>query len=82
MTFEIGKCYRHSTGIYMSIVGEVETTMWGTTLVAEATHDNYGLVPVGKDPARAVGWEEVTEEEWTEQFEPQGQPRQDTNEST
>ncbi len=73
MIFEIGKFYRHTTGIFMAIVGEVNTTMWGSTLIGESTHDSYGLMPVGRDEASAVNWEEITKEEWMEQFEPNDQ---------
>ena len=33
MRFEIGKVYRHARGQLMKIVGTVDTTLYGNTLV-------------------------------------------------
>ena len=33
--FELGKCYRHTTGSEMKIVGLARSTMYGTSLMAE-----------------------------------------------
>lgn len=54
----------------MAIVGEVETTMWGKTLIGEATHDSYSLMPVGNDESNAINWEEIEKKEWMIQFKP------------
>ena len=65
---EVGKCYRHTSGIEMSIVGTVETTLHGWCGVAEQTgcHD---LKPVAiNDKDAAVGWKEITHEEWLKNF--------------
>lgn len=51
MVFEKGKYYRHSAGAEMSIVGEVETTLYGNCLVAENAGKSCktDLSPVGRD---------------------------------
>lgn len=68
MVFEIGKYYRHSTGICASIICEANTTMWGKTLVAERS-DKNSLESFGGDEDAARGWEEITRDEWMLNFE-------------
>jgi hypothetical protein len=66
MVFEVGKCYRHTTGFEISIVAEIETVMYGSCLVAE---DAYGeLHPFGKREDNAVNYSEITKEEWMRNF--------------
>lgn len=67
MIFEIGKQYIHTTGEQMSIVGEVETTLYGTCLIAESSND-ANLKPVGKGESYAENWTEITKEEWMKNF--------------
>lgn len=62
MKFEIGKCYKHSGGGRMKIVGEANTTVWGNCLVGEETEGR--LTPVGRLEENAVNWEEISEAEW------------------
>lgn len=69
MIFEVGKFYKHTSGVHVAIRGKVKTTMWGETLVGESTGDSYGLVPVGEDEASAINFVEITEEEWLKIFE-------------
>lgn len=65
--FEIGKYYRHQTGEEISIIDEIETTMYGQCLVAES-NKSRDLKTVGKDPSSAVNWHEITKEEWIKNF--------------
>lgn len=46
MRFEQGKYYEHSSGEKIAIVGCVETTMYGKTLVAEQCN-KADLKPIG-----------------------------------
>ena len=80
MIFEIGKFYKHNTGVFLSIVGEAETTMWGKTLVGESNEDAYNLIPIGSDKASAVNWVEIPKEEWMTQFERQETPSKPSQE--
>jgi len=69
MLFEIGKCYKHTTGIMLKIVCEAETTMWGNTLIAEEEGKyGHGLTTVGNNANCNDNWSEITEEEWMTNF--------------
>jgi hypothetical protein len=68
MKFEVGKFYKHTSGVCVAIRAKIKTTMWGETLVGESTEDVYGLVPVGVDEESAVNFDEITEEEWEKIF--------------
>jgi hypothetical protein len=61
--FEVGKYYRHEAGDAMHILADVETTMWGSCLLAERAILG-ALVPVSKSEEAVINWEEITEEEW------------------
>lgn len=65
--FEIGKYYKHATGKVMNIVGLVNTTAYGETLVAEE-HGESNLKPVGVGKGYSENWEETTEEVWLAGF--------------
>lgn len=68
MKLEEGKFYKHKeTDSYISIVGKLDTTMWGEILVGESPEEPYGLIPIDgtKDSDE---WEETTKEEWAKQF--------------
>lgn len=67
MIFEVGKCYRHTTGHEISIVAEVETTMFGKTLLAEQT-DRLDFMAVGLSEANSENYKEITREEWMRNF--------------
>lgn len=61
--FEIGKVYRHEgTGILLHVVGEVETTGDGKTLVAEM--NNGELRAVGRSPSHAQCWAPICPGRW------------------
>ena len=56
MKFEVGKTYRHSTGMRMTIIGRLKTHTYGECLIGEyATGE---LVPVGESEENAVNWRE------------------------
>lgn len=68
MIFEIGKFYKHTSGKKISIVGCVETTMYGKTLIAEQC-DHYDFTPVAYNSDDATeGWIEINKDEWMECF--------------
>lgn len=57
MIFEVGKTYQHSTGKKMTIIGKLETHIWGECLIGETSDGE--LVPVGESEENAVNWVEV-----------------------
>lgn len=67
MEFEVGKYYEHSSGEQIAIVGEVETTLFGTCLVAESSN-HARLKPVGKGESYAENWKEIDKERWMKNF--------------
>jgi len=65
--FEIGKYYKHHTGITVKILCEAETKMRGNTFIAEKSGSMYHeLISVGNNIEYDVHWTEVTEEEFNE----------------
>jgi len=65
--FKIGKCYRHTGGGEMKIVGAVKSTQFGWTMIAE--EPMYGnFKPVASDEASSINWDEITKEEWMQNF--------------
>ena len=67
MKFELGKCYQHTSGEMMSIIGKANTCLYGDVLVAE-TSDSSSLMPVGTDDDAAVNWSEITKGKWLSIF--------------
>lgn len=67
MIFEVGKYYRHTTGEELSVVAEVDTTMYGRTLLAE-TNNSCGFLAVGSTEDHATNYVEITKEEWMKNF--------------
>jgi hypothetical protein len=67
MVFEQGKYYSHPSGEQMSIVGEVETTLYGKCLMAES-NKYANIKPVGKDESNAENWSEISKDEWMKNF--------------
>jgi hypothetical protein len=88
MVFEIGKCYRHESGLELKIVGEAIPTLYGQCLVAEGTDGN--LHPVGMREENTLNFTEISEEEWMKNFttenpkiiEEQGEPNKLNDEET
>lgn len=68
MAFKLGKCYMHSSGSMLKIVGLVDTTTYGICLVAEEVNGN--LKPVGMDNDASQYWSEVTEDMWKKATQP------------
>ena len=67
MRFEIGKYYQFSSnGGKIHVLGELKTTAWGKSLIAES--DSGSLYCVGRDEASAVNWHEIDENEWMKSF--------------
>lgn len=67
MIFEEGKYYRHTTGVELAIVGKLNTTMFGETLIAE-TNDNISFQAVGSTEANTQNYKEISREEWMKNF--------------
>ena len=68
MKFEIGKFYRHTTGKDLAIIGELETTMFGKTLIAETKDITECLMAVGRQESATANYTEITKEEWMKNF--------------
>lgn len=68
--FEPDKYYKHTSGHMIHTLVMAETTLWGTTLLAEqAGEDMYVLTAVGIDSEDyTAGYHEITEEEWNTNF--------------
>ena len=65
--FELGKCYKHSSGIEMKIVGIVDSTLYGNTFIGEKDNGKFSAVGIGKG-GYSVNWYEISEEEWMKNF--------------
>lgn len=68
LKFEVGKFYKHNTGICFAILCEVETTLYGKTLIAEQACGGSNIIAVGQDESAAANFHEITKEEWMENF--------------
>ena len=68
MKFEVGKFYKHNTGICLSILCEAKTTLYGDTYIAEQACGGSGIVTVGKDQSCTANFHEISKEEWMENF--------------
>lgn len=64
MIFETGKYYKHTTGLCMSVLDRLNTTMWGLALIAEQS--NGKLLAV--DENYTDNWFEISREEWMSNF--------------
>ena len=65
--FENGKCYKHTSGMMIKIVGRAKTTLYGDCLVAEQL-DSRDLKPVSDQEGAMDGWCVVDESEWDRNF--------------
>lgn len=62
--FELGGCYKHSTGLEMYICGIADTILYGTGFVAE-TNRGCDLKPVAmNDKDACANWIEIEKEEF------------------
>ena len=61
MKFEIGKCYAHSSGEQMKIVGIVQSYIYGFCLIGEHIGNTERFFPIGVDEVNAMNWKEITE---------------------
>ena len=66
MAFEIGKYYKHPTGEEMSLLCEIDTTVYGKCYVGETNRGE--LIPIGMGEGFADNWTEITYEEWMKNF--------------
>jgi hypothetical protein len=66
MIFEVGKYYKHTTGLSMQTLGNMMTTMWGLALIAEQSDGQ--IIAVGRDEDSSVNWIEISREEWLANF--------------
>lgn len=58
-SFEIGKCYEHTTGKRIYICGWLVTHAWGKAMVGEDARGS--LIPIGDTEEATVNWSEITE---------------------
>ena len=65
--FKIGKYYKHTSGECIHIISAGKTTLRGWGLIAECTR-HTDLRQVGSDDDNFVGWSEIYEGEWMENF--------------
>ena len=79
MKFEIGKKYLHETGMLLSVLGELETTWWGKTLVGEMislsrTEDDKSatgkieLVAINDEVELLRDWKKISNLKWLSYF--------------
>lgn len=66
MVFELGKCYRHSTGLEMKIIGLANSTLYGVGYVGEMSDGEIRMVGTHQD--NAIGWYQITQWNWTKNF--------------
>jgi len=68
MKFKIGKYYEHMTGAVIHIIGSLNTTLYGMTLIAECANRDEIFMAIGPDSSATANWVEVDEEEWSSYF--------------
>jgi hypothetical protein len=68
MKFEIGKKYRHTTGTEISVIGRLQTTMYGNSLIAECVKTHEDLIVVGSYESATANWSEISNDEWMDNF--------------
>ena len=66
MKFELGKCYEHTTGKQMKIVGVADTTLYGLGFVGETPEGTYSIVGTSKE--NAINFVEISNEKWMQNF--------------
>jgi hypothetical protein len=66
MKFKNGRCYEHTTGQQIKIIGRCKSTMYGKCLIAET--DEGEFVPVSTHEEAAVNFKEITHDEWMKNF--------------
>lgn len=68
MRFEIGKCYRHTSGKQIYICGSVHSFIYGLTTIAETNDGEF--IPIGLDESHSVNWSELKAPELSEVLSP------------
>jgi hypothetical protein len=68
MIFEVGKYYQHIYGHKLFVLGELETTMYGKTLMAETDEIYRVFRAVGRDADSALNYHEISREDWMKSF--------------
>ena len=64
--FALGRCYRHTTGLDMKIIGTADSTLYGIGFVSETADGSYSIV--GRRVENAIGWVEISNELWMANF--------------
>lgn len=67
-TFKLGKCYRHTTGHEIKVIGVVDSTLYGMGLMAETNKHSERFQRVGNTEDHSVNYIEISEEEWMKNF--------------
>lgn len=60
MIFEIGKCYQHSSGHKLRIIGRLNTYFWGDSVLIAET-DEAKLIAVGETEDHSVNYIECSD---------------------
>ena len=66
MLFKLGKCYKHTTGSSLKIIGVADSTMYGMGFVAE--HSDITFSIVGNEECHTANYTEILEKEWMKNF--------------
>lgn len=76
--FQIGRCYRHSGGEDIMVVGRVQTTLYGECLVGESNKAS-DLKPLGMDADAMQNWKEIPRAEFGRNFDDGREPAADNS---
>ena len=68
MKFELGKCYQHTTGHKLAVIGLVDSHLYGSSLMAETNDDNERFMCVGRDESATANYTEITREEFRKNY--------------
>lgn len=66
MKFELGKCYKHSTGKKIKIIGLAHSTFYGLGFVSENEFAEYSIT--GMEEENAMNFVEITNDEWMKEI--------------
>ena len=66
MKFELGKCYSHTTGLEMKIIGLADSTLYGFGFVGEGADGTYSMISMREDAA--VNWHEIDQAIWMKNY--------------
>jgi hypothetical protein len=65
MIFEVSKCYQHTSGKQIKVIGDEYSKLLGQYFVTENTDGYFGTLFLQNNQE---GWHEISEEEWLKNF--------------